>query len=232
LTDDGGWIWLEDAEGIVRYEETIVSYPSASTSTKIGHAWALANDSTWQWTETPSPQGANNFPIPTPGMGGGILSDTTSCPQGKYRNPETNRCRNIEDAIATLAACAEGQERNSITNRCRSTIIASASLTPCDPGQERNPATNRCRSVSASPGLTPCPTGQTRNSETNRCRKTILATALAPAAIDPVKQETSNPFVMTLLGMAGVGAIGYGIYEWRSELAGALRKTTVRLGKK
>lgn len=233
LTDDSGWVWLEDAEGILRYEETVISYPSASSSTKIGQAWALTENGAWQWTPTPSPDGPNVFPILEPGVGARVLGDSTTCPQGKYRNPETNRCRNIEDAIATLAACAEGQERNQATNRCRSTAsISAVVLTPCEPGQVRNPATNRCRNTVASSSLTPCPKGQERNPETNRCRKTALATALSPAVIGPIKQQTSNPFVMTLLGAVGVGAIGYGIYEWRSELAGALRKATPRLGKK
>jgi len=232
LTDSGGWVWLEDAEGVTRYEETVVPYPSAGSETKIGYGWALADDAVWQWTSTPTPNAANAFPLPEPGMGGGEVLDLAACSQGKYRSPETNRCRNIEDAIATLAACAEGQERNTATNRCRSTAsIANSVLAPCDPGQERNPATNRCRSLASSGGLTPCPAGQTRNPETNRCRKTVLSAALSPAAIDPVKQQTSNPFVMTLLGTVGVGAIGYGIYEWRSEITGALRKLAARVGK-
>lgn len=232
LTDSGGWIWLEDAEGVNRYEETVVTYPSAGSDSKIGYAWALTSDDTWQWSSTPSPGVANSFPLLEPGMGAGVLGELSDCPTGKYRNPETNRCRNIEEAIATLVTCPEGQTRNPMTNRCRSSSIASTTLTPCDVGQERNPATNRCRSITGSTGLTPCPTGQSRNSETNRCRKTILSAALSPAAIDPVKQQTYNPFVMTLLGAVGVGAVGYGIYEWRSEILGSLRKATARVGKK
>ena len=80
--------------------------------------------------------------------------------------------------------------------------------------------------------LTPCPTGQTRNPATNRCRKSVLSSAISPAAIDPVQEQTTSPFVMTLLGMAGAGAIGYGIYEWRSELAGIMRKVVSKMGKK
>lgn len=233
LTDSGGWVWLEDAAGTVRYEETVVSYPSAGSDSKIGHAWALMADPNWQWTSLPTPDAANTFPLSVPGMGAGVLGDAADCPAGKYRNPDTNRCRNIEEAIATLVACPEGQIRNPETNRCRSSGSAvSAVLAPCDPGQERNPLTNRCRSAVASEGLSSCPVGQARNPETNRCRKTLLATALSPAAIDPVKQQTSNPFVMTLLGAVGVGAIGYGIYEWRSEITGSLRRVMARVSKK
>lgn len=233
LTDDGGWLWLEDSAGIVRYEETVASYPSASSVTKVGQAWALADDGSWQWTSTPMPGLSNVFPAPSdPGMGSGVLAEVVDCPQGKYRNPETNRCRNIEEAIATLVTCAEGQSRNPETNRCRSVAsAASAVLAPCGPDQERNSATNRCRSVLSATGPTPCPAGQTRNLETKRCRKSVLTSLALPAAIEPVKQQTTNPFVMTLLGTIGVGAIGYGIYEWRSEIAGSLRKVLARVSK-
>lgn len=230
LTDSGGWVWLEDAEGVMRYEDTIVSYPSAGSDSLIGSAWALG-ETGWGWTSTPKPNEANSFPKPEPGVGGGVLSDVSVCPQGKYRNPETNRCRNIEDAIATLATCAEGQYRSPETNRCRSqSTLTSAVLSPCGPSQERNPTTNRCRKVASTEGLAPCPTGQTRNVDTNRCRKTLLSAALSPAAINPVTQQTSSPLVMTLLGVAGAGVIGYGIYEWRSEISGVIRKFIVRVG--
>lgn len=234
LTDDGGWIWLEDAEGVVRYEETVVSYPSAGSSTKIGSAWALTDSDVWEWTSQPMPDQKNTFPSPIPGLGGGVLGELADCPQGKYRNPETNRCRNIEDAIATLAACAEGQSRNPETNRCRSTATtASAVLTPCAAGQERNPETNRCKSVAGANILSACPAGQERNPSTNRCRKSVLAAALTPANIAPITQATtSNQLILTLLGIAGAGAVGYGIYEWRSELASVARKVYSRVGKK
>ncbi len=41
------------------------------------------------------------------------------CPEGKYRNPLTGRCKNIETTSSTLKECAEGYERNPETNRCR-----------------------------------------------------------------------------------------------------------------
>lgn len=51
-----------------------------------------------------------------------LKSATTTvapCPAGKYRNPLTGRCKNIESTTATLKECAEGYERNPETNRCR-----------------------------------------------------------------------------------------------------------------
>lgn len=47
------------------------------------------------------------------------MTSLAACPAGKYRNPLTGRCKNIEAASSTLKACAEGYERNPDTNRCR-----------------------------------------------------------------------------------------------------------------
>lgn len=46
------------------------------------------------------------------------------CPAGKYRNPLTGRCKNIESTKSTLKECAEGYERNPETNRCRKIVKA------------------------------------------------------------------------------------------------------------
>ncbi len=61
-----------------------------------------------------------------------IISKTLEpCPAGKYRNPLTGRCKNIETTTSTaLKPCAEGYERNPETNRCRK--IASSSGTGND----------------------------------------------------------------------------------------------------
>ncbi len=47
------------------------------------------------------------------------LKTSAPCPAGKYRNPLTGRCKNIETTSSALKACAEGYERNPETNRCR-----------------------------------------------------------------------------------------------------------------
>lgn len=59
-----------------------------------------------------------------------VLKSSTSaalapCPEGKYRNPLTNRCKSIETASTSLKECAEGYERNPETNRCRKITSAS-----------------------------------------------------------------------------------------------------------
>ncbi len=57
LTDSGSWVWLEDMYGMVRYDNTIVSYPSASSHE--AWAWAYNVDSdAWQWTKYPVPYNA------------------------------------------------------------------------------------------------------------------------------------------------------------------------------
>lgn len=228
LTNDGGYVWLEDAEGVKRFDETIISYPDASSTTKVGWSWALDRDNIWKWTSTPQPDEANLITLPSSVQG--TSTELAECPAGKYRNPDTNRCRNIEEAIATLTACEEGKERNPLTNRCRNVAtLATAVLAPCDEGQERNPATNRCRQIaSAESSLKPCDEGYERNSETNRCRKMI--SSLAGSITDPPAETNSSPTWYWLGGAVLLGAVGYGVYEWRTEIARAFRRF-IPLGK-
>lgn len=225
LTDGGGYAWLEDAAGLAPYyDETMIQYPSASSNTKIGWAWVLDSvDGAWKWTSTPQPDADNLVTVPVVAIASEVVSE---CPAGKYRNPETNRCRSVEEAVNVLAQCEEGKERNPVTNRCRSVAsLASTALSPCDEGQERNPATNRCRSVlAASRTLTPCQTGYERNPETNRCKKILIGStsvATPAAALEPGGGST---LATALIITTGLGAVGYGIYEWRSELYRGLRR--------
>ncbi len=234
LTNDGGYVWLEDTWGLARYDDTLASYPSAGT-TKRGYSWAQKPDATWDWTSRPSPLSDNVFPT--------VLADVAptvdDCPVGKYRNPETNRCRTIEEAVNSLAACPEGQYRNPETNRCRSIAVATgASLTPCGEGQERNPATNRCRSIaSAVAELLPCDEGFERNPATNRCRKITSIAAVPPSLTGTSTPENatapsllSNPY--SLVAVALLGGIGYAVYEWRSEIRDGYKKLAAAIDKK
>ena len=232
LTDGGGYVWLEDAEGVEKYDETIMEYPDAGSTTKIGWAWAVDDSNVWQWTPTPSPDAANV--IPAPGSGGVV--DATSlapCPVGKYRSPDTNRCRTVEEAINDLATCDEGSERNPITNRCRKTAtLASATIAPCDVGYERNPETNRCRKITGDTTTQkPCDPGQERNPDTNRCRKVTTATSAATTISPPKKQSLFNTNTV-ILAAVGTIAVGYGAYEWRSEITSMLGRLVAAIGKK
>lgn len=221
---------------IAGQDEFSYSYPGGL---KDDIAWADIGGE-WQQTNRPTP-GAANAPYSAPPGKGADEKSLAPCPVGKFRNPVTNRCKNIE-TTKVLAPCGEGKERNPATNRCRSISAALASLVPCKPGQERNPATNRCRSVvSASSSLKPCNPGQERNPETNRCRKVAAATtSLKPCKegqernpetnrcrkihaaataneADDQKSEQKNLINYGLLGLVGASAVGYGVYEYRND---------------
>lgn len=219
LTNSGGYVWLEDAWGLARYDSTMTRYESAGTAEQ-GWAYALTQDSTWVWSTTPQPNAKNIITLPVVAV--------SECPDGKYRSPETGRCRTIEEAVNALSICEEGYERNAVTNRCRKVVSTAAgtSLTPCLEGQERNPATNRCRSIaSAVAELLPCEEGYERNAETHRCRK--LSTNSVPEAafpVAPLKATGADMAGWWAFGIVLALAFGYGAWEWRAEIAGIMRR--------
>lgn len=222
LTNSGGYVWLEDIWGLTTYEHTMARYESAGI-TKQGYSYAQNVDGAWDWTSNPSPFGANVFPVRDVPVPAPVLE----CPVGKYRNPETNRCRAIEDAVNELATCPEGQARNPATNRCRMiVVVATASLAPCGEGQERNPSTNRCRSIaSAVAELLPCDEGYERNPATNRCRKVPLASIpLAPFPVQPITQSPQSTALWWAVGTVVVAGAAYAVWEWRQEVTRLLRR--------
>lgn len=218
LTNSGGYVWLEDAWGMLRFDTTITKYESAGVNEQ-GYAYALTQDDIWTWTTTPQPTAQNNITVP--------VVVVAECPDGKYRNPDTGRCRTIEEAVNALSICEEGYERNPVTNRCRKVAtVASATLTPCLEGQERNPATNRCRSIaSAVAELLPCEEGYERNPDTNRCRKvngSVMPAADFPVA--PVKAAAYDAAGWWAFGAVLAVVVGYGAWEWRAEIASFARR--------
>lgn len=203
LTNSGSYVWLEDTYGMKRYDATVTEYPDASSDTKKGQAWAYdITDGTWKWTLQPNAaHGASIFVLPEP-------------PKPKV-------------TAASLTPCKEGQYRSEETNRCRSLATATTALAPCDDDEERNPATNRCRKIASltNQELVPCKEGQERNPETNRCRN-IAATSPPDTAFkaEPIA-ETGKAFMgWWALGGVGLLAVGYGIWEWRQEMLGAVQK--------
>ena len=206
-----------------QYRNTMVQYDGAGT-TEQGLSYAFGDDNVWHWTATPMPTGANLLTDPA--------TTLAECPEGKYRSPETNRCRNIEEVINSLATCDEGSERNPLTNRCRKIASSDAVLTPCKEGQVRSPETNRCKSiVSEVADLIPCNDGYERNPATNRCRKVQSAAAVKGAQfpVEPATVATGNTAgFWTLAGVVAAGA-GYGIWEWRTEIASAVRSVLARV---
>lgn len=206
------------------YDDRLVSQIIPYQSPQDDMAWAYIDD-VWQYTNIVTP-GSANVAVVESSLGISPLAKQAElgpCPQGKYRHPLTNRCRNIESDASVLVACGADEYRNPDTNRCRKILQATSSLAPCLPGYERNPATNRCRKVvTATASLTPCKDGYERNPATNRCRKVVVPTSQPETSLlDEINQPQSlssltNPYY--LVAMAGVGATGYAVYEWRTEL--------------
>jgi hypothetical protein len=218
ITDSGNFVWLEDAYGVATYDP-VVQYPSASSTSKVGWSWAF-DGQTWRWTSAPHPFDANYFPPEVP-AGTSTNNDTSTlkpCATNQYRNPLTNRCKLIVSA-SSLVPCKSNQVRSPETNRCRSILATSSSLQPCKTGQVRNPATNRCKSAAATSNqLKPCQPGWERNPETNRCRKgSVLGTATTK--VQDIKAPAAKGTRWLLIGAVVVGALAYGLYEWRQEIA-------------
>lgn len=209
-------------------------------------SWASIDDA-WQYTNRPTP-GATNL-ASLLGSGSVYAPTLAECPAGKYRNPETNRCKAYEEstltpckagqernpdtnrcrtvaaATASLTPCKEGQYRNPLTNRCKSISAELASLTPCKEGQERNPETNRCRKIATASTLQPCAEGQERNPETNRCRKVASATPPAAAfAVEPIADTASTFTAWWVLGGAVALVAGYAGWEYRREVGAFARR--------
>lgn len=201
ITNSGGFVWLEDIYGMKRYGSTVTEFPDASSDSKKGQAWAYdAMDGVWKWTLQPmaSPIGSV-FVFPE--VAKPKVTALLACKEGQYRSEETNRCRSLASSVTALAPCDDDEERNPETNRCRKiATAANAELVPCKEGQERNPETNRCRNVAA--------------------------TSPPDAAFQPeAVAETGKAFVgWWALGGLGLAAVGYGIWEWRQEMLGALQK--------
>lgn len=224
LTNSSGSVTFSTTE-----REDMVSYDNI----KEGQAMAIFGDA-WEMTNQYTPMSPNIQYIDA-GMGSGEESQTVStlseCPEGKYRNPETNRCKNIESIDVVLSSCDEGQVRNPATNRCKKLASTSSSLTPCGPGQERNPETNRCRKISSSTSsLKSCEAGYERNPDTNRCRKVVAAKGVSQFAAE---EGSTNPIKLSniAIGSFMTAALVYGAFEYRSEAATAYKAIRAKFTK-
>lgn len=187
-------------------------------------SWALI-DGFWVETNQPSPN-APNLPNLSAEEAGKGSTELEPCPEGKFRNPETNRCKNIETEDG-IKPCDSGQERNPETNRCRKVGNDQSSLKPCNEGEERNPDTNRCRKVAgATTPQTPCKAGYERNPETNRCRK--ISTSGASSALTNTAVAGQSPVSYPVLGITTAIAGGYGVFEYRHDILNWLSKLKKR----
>lgn len=203
---------------LIAPDGTIVSETEAYHDSADNMAWAFI-DRSWQYTNVPTPGAANQeTDDQVASVATGTAATVKPCPAGKYRNPETNRCRTIQVATG-LTPCGPNQYRNPATNRCRNlAVLAGSTLTPCGPDQERNPTTNRCRKIAAATNtLQPCGEGKERNPETNRCRTVLSASSSNTKAND---STANNSRAVNLVIVAGVvtSLLGYAIYEYRYDL--------------
>lgn len=69
----------------------------------------------------------------------------------------------------------------------------------------------------ASSTLKPCDAGEERNPDTNRCRKTDGSVA-GLSTVKDVQSPISGSPKWWLAGASFVAALGYAVYEWRSDL--------------
>lgn len=214
LLNAGGTVVL-----ITANDEYAVEYPELADD----HVWAIV-EGVWQVSDVQTPESQNQL---APEEYLPLQNQLTPCPAGKFRNPETNRCKSIVATARGLLPCKAGQTRNPLTNRCRSIIAVGSTLTPCRTGQQRNPSTNRCRAVAGSTTvLAPCKEGYERSADTNRCRKVALTLATREAPkIGPSELNNSILVVMTLLVLA------YGVYEYRLDIANWYAKLRARYTK-
>lgn len=207
--------------------EYSVDYPK---DMKSGYSWSLI-DGVWLATDRPTPNTSNLPPLPAQTNQTGEEAETQpeSCGPGKFRNPETNRCKNVQVLAASLSPCAAGQVRSPETNRCRNIASLVTTLVPCRPGQERNPETSRCRNVlGTATQATACKEGQERNPETNRCRKVAAVTAASPSVGSSDSQNAPQRLNYIFLGTASAAVLGYGVFEYRRDIGNLLARLKVR----
>ena len=246
LDKASGTVWLQDANGVVDYNNDVAPYEKADSAGNEGRSWAYdARDATWRWA-TPNPGSEGNDFTPKLNYGKGSLKALSAkpkikilkpCRDDQYRSEETGRCRNIvqnKKKTVALKPCKEGQYRSEETGRCRSIAKAAAAvLKPCKEGQFRNPETGRCKKIASVDDLPkPCKEGWERNPSTGRCRKIKKASnTLAAYPVQPVTVQQTNPAVWWTIGGLALAGVSYGVWEWRTEIKRGLRKA-IRFGRK
>lgn len=197
------------------FDGSVIDEVSVYNNPKEGESWARFDDG-WSYTNQITPGASNLKSIQVVDETDTATTATTlaPCGPGKYRHPITNRCRSIESDTTLLVACDADEYRNPETNRCRKLTTLASTLTACEEGEERNPLTNRCRKISTeSSALAECKPGQERNPLTNRCRTLPAAASAQPT----VKKSSPSMTTNALLLASSMGAVSYGLFEWRTE---------------
>lgn len=168
-----------------------VVYPALADD----QAYSLVSGS-WQITGLATPGASNQASLAEP-LTGSNMVDITICAVGKFRNPETGRCKNLPAVSTAPKACAADQERNVQTGRCRKITVVGSTQKPCTAEQERSPQTGRCR------------------------KKAVATTMKTKKDQDPPAKTKPSYWIMLTVASA---IVGYGAYEYRHDITHQLGK--------
>ena len=129
-------------------------------------------------------------------------AEATTCPEGKYLNPLTGRCKKI--ITPTVKICEDGYYLNLLTGRCNK----NKTITECEDGYERNPDTGRCRKI-----------------------RTTTAQEYPVTPPDEDSYDNSRIFIASGVVVALlVGGAGFAIFQFRKEIKIAILKICRRKG--
>jgi hypothetical protein len=206
-----GTVYLLNSAGVVTDSVYYENLKPGTAFAKFG--------SSWLQTYATTPNEAN------------IYEEFAACAIGYERNLATGRCRKIA-VEALLLDCGEGKFRNPETNRCKSLASLATDYTPCKEGYYRNPETNRCKKIASEDGLKPCQAGYERNSETNRCRKVRVNNGAGYGVTSNETDDAASFVGWLAFGVLAVAGLAYVGFEFRHEIANVTKKVWQTLGKK
>lgn len=168
----------------------------------------------------------------------------SSCKEGYFRNPDTNRCKKYNTTSnsksTTLSQPLQTKNNQTLSQTKTKTKAKNKTLSPCANGKYRDPNTRRCRTIPATKLAIArdkaCPAGQERSPATHRCRKVKAAKhndgadfPLAPTKIIHSNQ-TFVPVVATVIIF--IVAIGYVVFQFRAEIMAWWRRHILKRDKK
>ena len=141
-------------------------------------------------------------------------ADTKTCPEGKFLNPKTNRCKNIQEVSETSTG-------KTITTYDPKTGEATTTKV-CNEGYYLNTETNRCNKVKESAktsSIKTCPEGQALNPETNRCKKIKENNGAEHEIEVPNLGSGENTFVAvgSIIAILAIG-VGFVAFQFRHEI--------------
>ena len=150
-----------------------------------------------------------------------------TCPEGKFLNPKTNRCKNLQDISETSTG-------KTITTYDPETGEGTT-VKICNEGYYLNAETNRCNKAkdenSTSSVIKTCPEGKVLNPETNRCKKAKENDGEDyKLDVPELGAETNNKFaaISSIVIVVSIG-LGFIAFQFRHEIVKLLRRLKSRL---